>query len=129
MLNTLTLDGKIISGQGNGKKYLALPWVKQQMEEKLGFTLYLGTLNLKLSSESAKRRKLLETTETLKIRPAEGYCVGLLFKAAIGETECGIVIPQVEGYPKNLLEIIAPTDLREFLHLSDGDAVAVTVYF
>lgn len=126
---TLTLDGKIISGQGNGKKYLALPWVKQQMEEKLGFTLYLGTLNLKLSSESAKRRKLLETTETLKIRPAEGYCVGLLFKAAIGETECGIVIPQVEGYPKNLLEIIAPTDLREFLHLSDGDAVAVTVYF
>ncbi len=128
MSNTLTLDGKIISGQGNGKKYLALPWVKQQIEEKLGFTPYLGTLNLKLSGESVKHRKLLETTGA-KIRPAEGYCIGLLFRAAIGETECSIVIPQIEDYPKNLLEIIAAVDLREFLHLNDGDAVAVTVYF
>lgn len=128
MTTTLTLNGKITSGQGNGKKFLALTWVKQQIEQQLGFTPYLGTLNLKLSAESTKRRKLLQTADALKVQPAQGYCVGLLFKATIGETACGIVIPKVENYPANLLEIIAPVDLREFLHLSDGDALAITVY-
>jgi riboflavin kinase len=129
LVNATKLKGKIISGQGNGKKYLALPWVRQQIEKLLGFNPYLGTLNLKLSKDNARRRRLLEKVNILKIRPAEGYCVGLLFKSSIGEIECGIVIPQVDGYPENLLEIIALVDLRALLHLSDGDTLSITVSF
>lgn len=127
MSNPLSLEGKIIAGQGNGKKYLALPWVKQQIEEKLGFTPYLGTLNLKLSNESTKLRLLLEKTNTLKILPAKGYCIGLLFHATINKTKCGAVIPQIDDYPKDMLEIIAPANLRGLLNLHDGDYVSVKV--
>jgi riboflavin kinase len=126
-LNTITLNGKVISGEGNGKKYLSLPWVKKQIEEKLGFTPYLGTLNLELSNESMAKQKLLEKANALTILPPQGYCAGLVFKACISGTECGIVIPQVKNYPKSLLEIIAPENLREKFHLNDGKNVAVTV--
>jgi riboflavin kinase len=128
-LNTITLNGKVISGEGNGKKYLSLPWVKKQVEEKLGFTPFLGTLNLQLSPQSAARRKLLEKTDALQIVPPEGYCAGLVFKACISRIECGIVIPQVKNYPQSLLEIIAAENLREKFHLNDGKNVAVTVNF
>ena len=126
-MNTVTLEGKVISGKGSGKKYLKLPWVKQQIEEKLGFTPHLGTLNLKLTAEGINQKRQLGKAKSVEIFPAEGYCAGVVFKASIHGLKCAIVIPQVAGYPENLLEIIAPTNLREALQLEDGDSVAVTV--
>ena len=128
MATNLTLDGKVISGRGEGKKYLKLSWVTVQIKQKLGFTPFLGTLNLQLSTESQKRRKLLETQKSaLRIDPAKGYCIGLIFPAHIREIPCCVVLPQVTEYPENLLEVIAPINLREFLHLSDGDNLAVSI--
>lgn len=80
-----------------------------------------------LSEESAKLKKLLGKAPSAKICPVDGYCSGLLFKAFIGTMECTIVVPEVAGYPKALLEIIAPVNLRETLRLEDGDEVTVTV--
>ena len=127
-MKTLTLEGKIATGEGNGKKYLQLPWVKQQLEEKLGFTPFLGTLNLELSRQSAKRKRKLPKTKTIMICPPKGYCVGLFFKASIRGLECAVVLPQVEGYAEDLLEVIAPVNLREALKLGDGDTAKVNVY-
>jgi riboflavin kinase len=127
-LNTVTFEGKVFTGEGNGKKYLALPWVQRQVKEKLGFKPFLGTLNLKLSRESSLRRKLLEKNESPTICPAEGYCVGVLLKATVDAMECAVIIPKVKNYPENVLEIIAPVNLREKLKVKDDDEVAVTVY-
>ena len=126
-MEKIKLSGKIFSGKGGGKKLIQLPWVKQQITAKLSFTPYLGTLNIQLSSDSAAKRKLLENVASLMVYPAEGYCNGKLFKAAIGTVECGIVIPDVAGYPHDILEVIAPVNLREKLQLADGDEITVTV--
>ena len=126
-MERIELSGTVFSSRGDGKKFIELPWVKRQIKEKLGFTPYLGTLNLKLTEENAKRRKLLEKASAVKIQPASGYCNGALFKAFIGTLECAIVIPEVAGYPKNVLEIIAAVNLREQLKLEDGSEVTVTV--
>jgi riboflavin kinase len=123
----IKLSGKIFSGKGGGKKFLQLQWVKQQITAKLGFTPYTGTLNLQLSDKSAANRTLLDTTAAMTVYPAEGYCNGKLFKASIGTVKCGIVIPQVAGYPHDILEIIAPVNLRETLKLADGDEITVAV--
>ncbi|MCW4018564.1 MAG: CTP-dependent riboflavin kinase [Candidatus Bathyarchaeota archaeon] len=125
-MGTLTFNGTIFTGEGNGKKFLSLPWVKQQVEQKLGFTPYLGTLNLKLTQKTTANKKSLENTE-MTIFPAEGYCVGLLFRAYIKGVKCAVVVPEVEGYPENVLEVIASVSLREALRLRDGDAVTVQV--
>ena len=127
LLKRIKLSGTVFSGGGEGKKFLDLPWVNRQIEKKLGFVPYPGALNVSLSEESAKRRKLLEKAHSIKICPADGYCNGALFKAFIGTLECAIVVPEVAGYPKGVLEIIAAVNLRETLQLEDGGEVTVTV--
>lgn len=106
---------------------MSLPWVKSQIEEKLCFTPYPGTLNLILSEESTKRRKLLETVPSIEICPVKGYSSGILYKAQLGKLECAIVIPEVTNYPEDCLEVIAAENLREKLKFRDGNRITVTI--
>lgn len=126
-MKRIKLSGKVVSGEGEGKEFLGLPWVKQQITEKIGLVPYSGTLNVKLSEESVKRKKLLQKAQAVKIYPAEGYCTGLVLKAFVGIFECAIVVPEVRGYAKDLLEIIASVNLREALQLEEGSKITVTV--
>jgi len=126
-LKKIEFSGTVFSSRGDGKKFLELPWVKRQIMEKLGFAPYPGTLNVKLTEEGTKRRKLLEKAPSMNIHPASGYCNGTLFKALIGALECAIVVPEVAGYPKDVLEIIASVNLRETLQLEEGNEITVTV--
>ena len=123
----IVFEGTVFSGKGEGKKFLDLPWVKQQIEEKLGFPPYSGTLNLHLTKESLEKKVLLEKAEGIEVEPQVGYCPGLLFTANIGALECAVVVPKVPNYPSDVLEVIAPVCLREHLKLVDGSLVAVSV--
>jgi riboflavin kinase len=129
-LKTITLKGKVFSGHGGGTKFLSLPWVRKQIIEKLGFEPFLGTLNLRLSKESAEvKKKLVKTAKAIEILPKKGFCVGLCFKAKImDKVEGAIVLPQVPSYADDVLEVIAPVSLRETLKLREGDEVRLTVY-
>jgi riboflavin kinase, archaea type len=126
-LPKLVFVGTVFSGEGRGKKYVELPWFKQQVQEKLGFLPYLGTLNLRLFGEEVEKRRLLETTGSLMVEPQTGYYSGLLFKATINAVACAVVIPVMPNYPNDVLEIIAPVYLRGSLRLVDGSVVAVSV--
>jgi riboflavin kinase len=126
-LNTIELDGTIVTGKGEGRKFLELTWVVTQIEEKLGFKPFPGTLNLKLTKSSTRRRKLLSDSKTLQIVPSPGYREGLLFQAWVEGLECGIVLPQVEDYPDDVLEVIAPLNLRKRFQLIDGRQIKVVV--
>ncbi len=127
MLNTIKLKGTVVSGQGDGKKYLSLPWARQQIEEILGYSPYLGTLNLKLNKESGPTKGLLKNKEAYIVYPEAGYCSGILFRAQISGLNCAVIIPQVLGYDESLLEIIAEPNLRQALKIRDGDAVEIFV--
>jgi riboflavin kinase len=127
-LKKIELTGRVFSGKGEGRKFLELQWVKRQIEEKTGFIPYGGTLNLRLSREDAEKRNVLEKSAVMKICPPEGYCSGLAFKASIGTQECAIVIPLTKDYPKDVLEVVASTNLRDRLHLRDDDEVTVSVF-
>jgi riboflavin kinase len=126
-LKKLILTGAVFSGCGEGRKFLELPWVKQQIKQRLGFTPYPGTLNVILSEESTQQRELLEKAHSTKICPTDGYCTGALFKALIGTSQCAIIVPNAPSYQKALLEVIAPYNLREALQLEDGGEVTITV--
>ena len=126
-MQQVTFKGFIFSGTGEGRRFIELPWVKNQIEEKLGFTPYSGTLNIRLTAGSMKEKKLLEKADQLKICPEKGYCTGLLFKGYIDSLECAAIVPRVKNYPNDVLEVIAPWYLRERLNLSDGSMVTVTI--
>ncbi len=126
-MGEIALYGTVFSGSGEGKKFVALPWVKRRIEEKLGFTPYLGTLNIRLTKDGVLQKDKLEDAEKFEIKPEAGYCTGTLIKARIGGLVCGVVSPEVPGYPKDELEVVAPWNLRERLKLADGSEVGVTV--
>ncbi len=126
-MSEIVFKGTVFSGKGEGKKFIALPWVTRQIEEKLGFTPYAGTLNIRLSRGGLQQKKLLAKAERLDIVPEKGYCRGSLIKAKITGLDCGIITPQVPAYPPDVIEVVAPVFLRQRLHLSDGSEVGVSV--
>ncbi|MGB9854184.1 MAG: DUF120 domain-containing protein [Candidatus Bathyarchaeales archaeon] len=124
----ICLKGKVFSGTGEGAKFTELPWVKRQMEEKLGFVPYLGTLNIKLLKGDVKLKNLLKRAKSIEILPVKGYCLGKCFRAhLVNGLECAIVLPEVRDYPEDVIEVIAPVNLREKLQLKDGDTIEVIV--
>jgi CTP-dependent riboflavin kinase len=123
------LEGEVVSGSGEGAEYLRLTWVRQQIEAKLGFAPYPGTLNIRLRSTSLKERGALIISASAEIAPQPGYCVGKLFEAFIQDTKCGVVIPLVSGYPEDVIEIVASVNLREKLGLFDGSLVSIRIMF
>jgi riboflavin kinase len=127
-LKSLHIRGRVFSGNGEGARFIELPWVKRQIEERLGFTPHLGTLNLKIEKDSLKARTSLEEADGVEVLPAEGFSRGSLFKASLGgNLECAIVIPHIPNYPEDVIEIIASKNLREKLKLHDGESVQVEI--
>ena len=119
MNKEVTVKGKVISGTKKGKQYVNLPWVKKQFIEKLGFNPFPGTLNLQLTSEQNIHE--LHEADGITIKPEKGYYEGKCFKALVmGKVEGAVVFPEVPDYPHNLLEILAPVNLRKNLGLKDG---------
>jgi len=130
-LKTLCVKGSVFSGKAEGAKFIKLPWVKKQIKEKLGFDPYNGTLNLRLANgDSLKLDKVLKTAKPIEISPETGYYPGKCFKARMKRSiQCAAIIPQILNYPKNVLEIIAPFNLREKLHLRDNDTVEIVLEY
>jgi riboflavin kinase len=128
MPKTVHIQGKIFSGTGEGAKFIQLPWVKRQITKKLGFTPYQGTLNIKLTEDSLNLKELLKKVDAIEILPSKGFSRGKCFEAYfMDELKCAIVMPDVVNYPVDVVEVIAPINLREKFNLKDGDMVDVKI--
>jgi len=128
----ILIEGEVFSGLGEGAYYMSQEGYRKQFNEKLGFDPCLGTLNLKIAKEYERERRLLETIPFILI---EGFSNG---KRSYGPVKCyrAIINNKIDGtvitamrshYGEDVLEIIAPGNLRENLKLNDGDIVQVRV--
>lgn len=130
---SITLEGTVFTGLGEGAYYISKEQYRKQFIEKLGFDPYPGTLNLKLTTDyDVKTRSELEAYPAVEV---EG------FKAedrSFGNVKCypAIIENKVKGalisalrthYDASVLEIIAPVFLRKNLGLKDGHKVKVEV--
>ena len=127
---TLCIKGKIFTGKGEGAQFVKLPWVRKQIIQKLGFTPFPGTLNIRLTEDGTKLKKLLAKARATEILPAAGFYRGKCFRTyLVGNFECAIVVPEVDEYPEGIIEIISSANLREKLRLKDNDVVEVKIPF
>jgi riboflavin kinase len=127
-LKVIRLEGKVFSGTGGGSEYFRLVWVKKQVEEQLGFSPYVGTLNIRLNDESIPQKRALTKEPALEIVPDAGYCRGKLFKAILKDcVKAAVVVPDVPDYPEYVLEVISSENLRKKLQLSDRDKFEVRI--
>ncbi|MBS7288052.1 MAG: CTP-dependent riboflavin kinase [Candidatus Freyarchaeota archaeon] len=130
---TVRIRGEIFSGMGEGRYYVSVEGYRRCFEEKLGFTPYPGTLNLKLKSyHDVQTRKLLEAYPGIIIEEFEegGRTFGRVkcFKALIeGKIEGSVLLINRTHYGEDVIEVISPVFLRETLNLKDGENVTVYV--
>ncbi|MBS7655278.1 DUF120 domain-containing protein [Candidatus Bathyarchaeota archaeon] len=127
------LEGKIFTGLGEGAYYISQPKYREQFIEKLGFNPYPGTLNVKIEEEYLKKVFLIKSYPSIII---EGFVNNKrtfgpvkCYKAVLeGKIECAVISAMRTHYKDDVLEIIAPVNLREALKLKDGDKINFTVF-
>lgn len=133
-LRSITLEGEIFTGLGEGAYYVAQEGYRKQFIEKLGFDPYPGTLNLKITDgKSMMLRATLDIYPGIEIKgfrnKNRAFGPVKCFLAIINGRERGaVVVAERSHYGENVLEVIAPIYLREKLGLKDGDKVKVEIF-
>ncbi len=130
---TVTIEGTVFTGLGEGAYYTAKEHYKKQFIEKLGFEPYPGTLNLKLTADyDLEARTELESYPAIEIEgfKNEDRTFGIVkcYPIIIGNKVKGAIITALRThYDASVLEILAPVSLRRHLNLKDGNKVKVEI--
>lgn len=128
----LVLEGELFSGLGEGAYYIHQPGYRRQFIKKLEYDPFPGTLNIRLHKRFLPERSLLDMMPSVLV---DGFRNG---KRSYGPVRCipvsvngvaraNIITALRSHYGEEILEIIAPINLRERLGLKDGDTVRVRV--
>ena len=126
------IKGKIFSGLGSGAFFTQLDWVKQQCWDKLGFLPFPGTLNFKVREHLRVVKKLREAEGIVLVPPTAEFCQAKCLPVTIGLIRAAIIIPQAEHFtnqihPQDVIEIVAPVNIKERLSVEDGDELTLEV--
>jgi len=130
---SITLEGTLFSGLGEGAYYVSKDGYRKQFMEKLGFAPYPGTLNLKLTSEyDVKTRTELDSYPAVELHGFENEDRSFggvkCYPALINNKVKGAILTAMRThYDSSVLEIVAPVYIRGSLKLKDGQKVKVEV--
>jgi riboflavin kinase len=126
----LSLRGAVVSGLGEGRYYLSVPGYLRQFQEKLGYTPFPGTLNLKLDPVALGTVETLRRSEGIRIEgfTDQGRTFGgaRCYPSSLQGRTAHVILPDRSHY-QDVLELIAPTELRRALKLEDGDELSLEV--
>ncbi|TFF92207.1 CTP-dependent riboflavin kinase [Candidatus Thorarchaeota archaeon] len=127
----IVMHGKVETGIGEGAYYVDV--YASRLREALGFRPHLGTLNIKVTDEDSRRALgRMKNTPPLVVRgfEHEGRTFGdvICYRVKInGDIEAAVVLAQRTHHSDDVLEIVAPVNIREELSIEDDDIVKLTV--
>jgi riboflavin kinase len=130
---SVTLEGTVFTGLGEGAYYILKEQYRKQFIEKLGFDPYPGTLNLKLTTDyDMKARAELEAYPAIEVEGFvdENRTFGSVkcYPVTVENKERGALLLALRShYETSVLEIISPVPLRKHLRLKDGQKVKIEV--
>ena len=119
----------MFSDLGQASSFMILDWVQKALRDGLGFSPYPATLNLRLESdnEMAVWQEVKSEMRGIEIIPPDpSFCKARCFLVEIdGKQKGAVLLPEVEGYPANKVEVIAPVRLKDELHVRDGGRITL----
>jgi riboflavin kinase, archaea type len=125
-----SLSGAVTSGLGEGRYYLSQPGYVVQFTERLGYSPYPGTLNVRLGPAALRKASLVGEWAGIRIDGfhASGRTFGgaTCFPARMNGHPCHLIHPDRTHY-KDVIEFIARDCLRESLRIKDTDTVEVEI--
>ena len=118
------ITGTVEKGIGEGSYYVSQKGYQSQFKEKLGFIPFQGTLNVKVGEE-ALAQLLSKPQITIDGFYGGNRTFGSIscYKIKISSIDAVIVRPERASHPSDILEIIAPINLRNALKLKDKSKV------
>jgi riboflavin kinase, archaea type len=126
----MKFTGEVASGLGEGRYYLSQPGYLVQFAERLGYSPYPGTLNLRVGADDRDRLDAARHWKGIRIDGFEagGRTFGgaTCFEARIGGKRSHWIVPD-RTHHTDVAEFIAPEYLRQQLPAKDGDRVDVTI--
>jgi len=126
----VSLSGHVTSGLGEGRYYLSQPGYVIQFTERLGYSPYPGTLNVRVGPEALRRASLVSEWTGIRVDGfhASGRTFGgaTCFPARMNGHPCHLIHPDRSHY-KDVIEFIARDCLREVLHLKDNDSIEIAI--
>ncbi len=128
--NRVKIRGRIVEGVRVGANFTQIPWVKKQFISKLSIDPYPGTLNLEICDQKDLQNfEKLKATQGMEITPDNpSFCSGKCYSVLIGRKLKGaILLPVVENYPKNKMELVTSENMKETLSVNTGDVLEVEI--
>jgi riboflavin kinase len=130
---SVTLEGVLFSGLGEGAYYVSKEGYRKQFMEKLGFDPYPGTLNIKLTTDyDIKTRTELEAYPAVELQgfqnETRSFGAAKCYPAIINNKVKGALLTAMRThYDSSVIEIVAPICIRTHLKLKDGQKIKVEV--
>jgi riboflavin kinase, archaea type len=126
----ISFSGTVTSGLGEGRYYLSQPGYVVQFTERLGYSPYPGTLNVRVGEEALRKVAVVGDWSGIRIDgfQASGRTFGgaTCFPATLNGHACHLIHPDRTHY-KDVVELIAADCLRETLPVKDDDVVEVAI--
>ncbi len=125
------INGKVVQGIGEGAYYVEI--YAPHFQKVLGFRPYPGTLNVQVQDNESKMAvKKMRQGPPLIVKgfSHKGRTFGdvICYRVKINsKIDAAVVVAQRTHHSENILEIIAPVNLRDELGLNDGDQITLTV--
>ncbi len=124
------LQGRVVSGSRTAAHFTQLSWVQEQCREKLGFAPFPGTLNLIIDPNCFSALGEIQRVDAIELIPPEnGACSGKVIPLSVEGIKGCIIIPdsKVNIHGEQLIEVMAPVELRASLGLQDGRRLTLSV--
>lgn len=131
---SIELIGRLASGEGVARHYTREAWARSAFMAAVGIDPFPGTLNVLIPDGPHRQRWLAArmTEGILLPAPNPEFCDGRLFRATVTSVSAhfmtgAVVVPMVQAYPDDRVELIAEVGLREALGIVDGDVLTVRI--
>jgi HAD superfamily hydrolase (TIGR01509 family) len=122
------IEGRLARGLGQAAHFTRLEWVRRQLSDLAGIDPFPGTVNLTLDDERHRLRWADWRRQAgLRLDPAEpSFCAASCYPVRVeGRIPAAIVVPHVDGYPPDKVELVAALPLCRHLALEAGMPVRV----
>jgi riboflavin kinase len=129
--DNIVIEGRLVTGIGEGAYYVDV--YAQKLREALGFKPHLGTLNVKVIDEDSRRAiGRMRNTPPLVVNGFrhKGRTFGdvICYRVKVNnEIEAAVVMAQRTHHSEDILEVVAPVNIRETLNIGDDSDITLTV--
>ena len=125
-LEKKTATGFVVKGKGEGAFFVSMEHYKNAFKEKLGFSPYPGTLNLKTETSQTENLKNLKLVRVSGFKQKDKTFGGVdCYPAELNGIKGAVIVPDYTGHGRDIMEFIAPVHLRTELKLKNNDKVKV----